>query len=113
MAVNGTLTDVNVGDKFTFAGINAVSLGSQKLVQDHERTFTVVGKGSGTLTISPKPIALDDATLTPVEKSYANIETSFTDTLDLNFKNTTATQSNIIEPHSNLALYDCGSVKYH
>ena len=102
--VNGVLTDVNVGDKFTFAGNKAVSLGSQKLVQEHDRTFTVVGKGSGTITISPKPIALDDATLTPVEKSYANIETSLADSAAITFLNTNAVQSNIIMANDALVL---------
>ncbi len=98
-------TDIKVGDKFTFPGVKAVALGTTKQVQDYDQTFTVAQVVDGTtLQISPKPISLADATLTPLERSYANIETDISAGASLNFLNTTDTQTNIIMANDSLVL---------
>ncbi|MCP4089914.1 MAG: coat protein, partial [Gammaproteobacteria bacterium] len=98
-------TDIKVGDKFTFPGVKAVALGTTKQVQDYDQTFTVAQVVDGTtLQISPKPISLADATLTPLERSYANIEIDIPAGSDVNFLNTTDTQSNIIMANDSLVL---------
>lgn len=68
----------NVGDKIKFVkggdDIQAVGL-SDKTPTGQAMTFTVVGKPDGTtLQIYPKPIAVEDAALTTVERAYANIQ---------------------------------------
>ena len=68
-----------VGDKVTFenAGTPVYALGKDdKTVTTSPMSFTVKSKPSGTtLEIYPKPIALDDAALTTLQKGYANIDT--------------------------------------
>lgn len=70
----------NVGDKIRFQNpgsvdVEAVGL-DDKTNTNEPMTFTVVGKpDSTTITVYPKPIALDDSALDDTEKSYANINT--------------------------------------
>lgn len=69
----------NVGDKITIAngGVTVKAVGlADKSDTGQAMTFTVVAKPTGTsLTISPKPIALDDPALSTLEKAYANVNT--------------------------------------
>lgn len=69
----------NVGDKIRFLnGPTPVeSLGlADKNPTGQAMTFTVVGIPDGTtLTVFPKPIALDDPSLSTLEQAYANIDT--------------------------------------
>lgn len=68
----------NVGDKITL-GVNAIGV-SDKTDSGQLRTFTIVAVPSGTsITVYPKPIALDDSALTALEKAYANVDTQITD----------------------------------
>ena len=98
-------SNVKVGDKFTFPSMKAVSLGTTKQVQDYDQTFTVAAVTDGTtLQISPKPISLADVTLTPLERSYANVEKNIVDGESLNFLNTTTSQTNIIMANDSLVL---------
>lgn len=68
-----------VGDKVSCAngGTSVESIGlADKNATGQAMTFTVVGKPDGTtLQVFPKPIALDDAALTTLEKASANIDT--------------------------------------
>lgn len=69
----------NIGDKITFANtavtVKAVGL-ADKSDTNQAMTFTIVGKPTGTsITVFPKPIALDDPALSTLEKAYANINT--------------------------------------
>ena len=70
----------NVGDKVTFSNaavtVKAIGL-DDKSPTDQAMTFTVIAKPNATtLTVSPKPIAADDAALSVLEKAYANIDTT-------------------------------------
>lgn len=68
-----------VGDKISISNsgttIKAVGI-SDKTVTDTTMTFTVVGKPTGMLTISPKPIAINDAALSLTERAYGNVNTT-------------------------------------
>ena len=78
----------NVGDKISIAngGTTVKSIGlADKNETNQAMTFTVVAKPSGTsLTIYPKPIALDDPGLSVLEKAYANINTQILNTATVN-----------------------------
>lgn len=72
----------NVGDKVVFSNtgttVKAVGI-SDKTNTDQARTFSIVGKPTATsIQVYPKPIALDDAALTTLEKAYANVDTTIT-----------------------------------
>ena len=65
----------NIGDKVTIGAVEAVGL-DDKTLTGQLMTFTIVAKPSGTsISVYPKPIALDDAGLTTLEKAYANVNT--------------------------------------
>lgn len=69
----------NVGDKVTFSNgadaVNAVGVSDQTNTA-RAKTFTIVAKPSATsITVYPKPIAVDDPGLTAMEAKYANIDT--------------------------------------
>lgn len=69
----------NVGDKVTFTNgsdpVYAVGA-SDKTNTLVERTFTIVAIPSGTsVSIYPKPIALNDGDLTLTQQAYANVDT--------------------------------------
>ena len=74
----------NVGDKIKFTNttgtplgdVNAVGL-ADKTDTEQAMTFTVVAKPSGTMiSVYPKPIAVDDSTLSDEEKASANVNTT-------------------------------------
>lgn len=71
--------DFEVGDKVTISNagetIKAVGI-SDKTNTGTAMTFTIVGKPTGMLTISPKPIAIDDTALTLTERAYGNVDTT-------------------------------------
>jgi len=100
-----TTADVKVGDKFTFPGVKALNMGSDKITLDYDQTFTVAQvKDATTLVISPKPIWIDDPNLVGVEKAYANIASEVTSGTSLNFLNVNTTQTNIIMANDALVL---------
>lgn len=79
----------NVGDKVTF-GVNAIGV-SDKTDTGQLRTFTIVDIPDGTsVTVYPKPIALDDPALTDMQKAYANIDTQITNLTPMTRVNTAA-----------------------
>ncbi|CAH0528419.1 hypothetical protein CTH30272_02103 [Allocatenococcus thiocycli] len=88
-------TGLKRGDKISFAGVKFLSqMAKNVLTQD--ATFTVVNVVDGTdIVISPKPVALDDGTLTTAEKAYANVNTSLADTAAVNILNIATKQSNV------------------
>ena len=60
-----------------------------KNVLTDDATFSITRVIDGThIEITPKPIALDDASLTKEEKAYANVNTSLADTTPVNVLNT-------------------------
>lgn len=90
-----TTVGVNVGDKFSVADLKAVSM-MDKTPQDEDMTFTVVAiPDAATLTISPRPIALDDGSLSSTQLAYANVNTSFADADTLVWLNTADVKTNV------------------
>ncbi len=74
-------TNYNVGDKVIFQNPHSVYVYSvgldDKTVTNQPMTFTIVAKPDATtITVFPKPIAINDAALTTLEKSYGNINTT-------------------------------------
>ena len=69
----------NIGDKVTFdnTAVSVTAIGiSDKTDTDVAKTFTIVAKPTATsITVFPKPIALDDPALTTIEAAYSNIDT--------------------------------------
>jgi len=65
----------NVGDKITFDTVESVGR-ADKNETNELMTFTVVGKdisAANTIRIYPKPIGVNDATLTALEQAYGNV----------------------------------------
>jgi hypothetical protein len=90
----------NVGDKVTISNsgttIKAVGL-DDKTVTGSAMTFSIISKPTTTsLEIFPKPIALDDASLTTLEKAYANVNTVILNAATVDRLNTDASnQANL------------------
>jgi len=86
----------NIGDKVTFAngGVTIKALGlADKSDTGVAMTFTIVAKPSGTsITVYPKPIAVNDAALSTLEKAYANVNTKILNTATVNRVNTDASK---------------------
>jgi len=74
IALTGAITTLVVGDRISFANVNAVGL-QDKTNTGQLMTFTVVEKGAGTIKVYPRPIAVNDAALSAAQKAYANINT--------------------------------------
>lgn len=66
-----------VGDWISFTGINSLGL-HDKTNTGQEMTFKIVDITGNNVKVYPKPIALDDASLTDSELAYANIATQIT-----------------------------------
>lgn len=89
-----------VGDKVTLDNTGPVPVQSIGLADKNpsgqSMTFTVVGiPDATTLTIFPKPIALDDAGLSAIEAEYANIDTQVISGATVQKINTVAQRPNI------------------
>lgn len=111
LTVNST-TGVNVGDKFTIAGMYAISRDG-KIQSDSLMTFTVAGVTSGTvLSISPRPYAWDErpatdggsGVLTRDESAYANVNTAFNNSDALNWLNSDGGKANVIMTKDSMVL---------
>ena len=74
----------------------AIRYSPVKLPLKYDQTFTVVAKGASSITISPRPIAADDSSLTDEQKVYANIATQLTAADELNWLNTVEDQSSVV-----------------
>lgn len=103
ITVTGSTAAVVVGDKFKFADVKAISLG-EKVVQEYDQTFTIAAINGQVLTISPRPMAFDDASLTDLEKEYTNINTQIVDTDALVYLNTTTRKSNVVMTQDSMVL---------
>ncbi|WP_145534848.1 P22 phage major capsid protein family protein [Yersinia alsatica] len=91
------------GDKISFAGVKFLAQ-MAKNVLTHDATFTVVAVNGANVTISPKPIALSDVTLTPEQKAYANVNTTLANAMAVNILNTTTTATNVFWADDSIRL---------
>lgn len=97
-------TGLKRGDKIKFAGVKFLSQMAKNVLTD-DATFTVVSVDDSThITISPKPVALDDASLTLAEKAYANVNTSLADQAAITALNTTTLPSNVFWANDSIRL---------
>lgn len=101
-----TTVGLNVGDKFSVAGMNSVSLGN-KIDTGRLATFTIVSIPSGTtIEIFPKPIAWDErpvadggsGALSAEQAAYANVTTAFNNTDALVYINDNGAPNNLWTP---------------
>lgn len=91
------------GDKISFAGVKFISqMAKDLLTQD--ATFAVVGVDGNNITIMPKPIALDDATLKPEERAYANVNTSLAAGAAISVINVKTAKTNIFWADDSITL---------
>lgn len=81
------------GDVITIAGINALNI-MDKTDTGELMTFRVIDVTGDDLTVYPKPIAADQAGITPEQAAYANISTAITTGAAVASVNTTAGQAN-------------------
>jgi hypothetical protein len=70
----------NIGDKvyFTNSGTPVYAVGlDDKVVTSSPMTFTIVAKPNGTsVTVMPRPIAINDGALSALQQAYGNINTT-------------------------------------
>lgn len=92
------------GDKISFTGVKFLSQMAKNVLTD-DATFSITRVIDGThIEITPKPIALDDASLTKEEKAYANVNTSLADTTPVNVLNVATTTANVFWADDSIRL---------
>ena len=85
----------SVGDKVTFSDVNAVGL-ADKTDTGILMTFTIVGIPNGTtVTLFPKPIAVNDGALSVTEQAYANVNTQIVSGATMSAVNVTGGRANL------------------
>lgn len=88
-------TGLKRGDKISFAGVKFLGqMAKNVLAQD--ATFSVVRVVDAThVEITPKPVALDDVSLSPEQRAYANVNTSLADAMAVNILNVKDARTNV------------------
>ncbi|EDW1420473.1 coat protein [Salmonella enterica subsp. enterica] len=93
--VVSSTTGLKRGDKISFAGVKYLSQMAKNVLTD-DATFSITRVIDGThIEITPKPVALDDATLTAEEKAYANVNISLAASATVTLLNVSSTTANI------------------
>ncbi|HGM5437413.1 TPA: P22 phage major capsid protein family protein [Serratia marcescens] len=93
--VVSSTTGLKRGDKISFAGVKYLSQMAKNVLTD-DAAFSITRVIDGThIEITPKPVALDDATLTAEEKAYANVNTSLAASAPVTLLNVATTTANI------------------
>ncbi|PIJ46074.1 P22 phage major capsid protein family protein [Tatumella sp. OPLPL6] len=88
-------TGLKRGDKISFAGVKFLGQ-MAKNVLTHDATFSVVRVVDDThIEITPKPVALNDTTLSPEQRAYANVNTTLADKTAINILNTQDARTNV------------------
>lgn len=82
------------GDKISFAGVKFLAQMAKNVLTD-DATFSVVAVNGNQITITPKPIALNDASLTTAERAYANVNTSLAAGAAINLLNVDTAMANV------------------
>ncbi|MBH2720149.1 coat protein [Serratia ureilytica] len=92
------------GDKISFTGVKYLSQMAKNVLTD-DATFSITRVIDGThIEITPKPIALDDATLLPEERAYANVNTSLANSMAVNVLNIVTTTANVFWADDSIRL---------
>ncbi|MEY6762898.1 P22 phage major capsid protein family protein [Kluyvera ascorbata] len=93
--VVSSTTGLKRGDKISFAGVKYLSQMAKNVLTD-DATFSITRVIDGThVEITPKPVALDDTSLTAEEKAYANVNTSLAASAPVTLLNVATTTANI------------------
>lgn len=88
-------TGLKRGDKISFTGVKFLGQ-MAKNVLNQDATFSVVRVVDGThVEITPKPVALDDVSLSPEQRAYANVNTSLADAMAVNILNVKDARTNV------------------
>lgn len=97
-------TGLKRGDKISFTGMKYLSQMAKNVLTD-DATFSITRVIDGThIEITPKPVALDDATLLPEEKAYANVNTSLAASMPINLLNIATTTANVFWADDSIRL---------
>ena len=91
------------GDKISYAGVKFLSQMTKNLLT-HDATFSVVAVNGNNVTIMPKPIALDDASLSREERAFANVNTTLTDDMAVTVINAKDAQTNVFWADDSITL---------
>ena len=88
-------TGLKRGDKISFTGVKFLGqMAKNVLTQD--ATFSVVRVIDGTkVEITPKPVALNDVSLSPEQRAYANVNTTLANNMAVKVLNIATVQSNV------------------
>lgn len=88
-------TGLKRGDKISFTGVKFLGQMAKNLLAQ-DATFSVVRVVDGThVEITPKPIALDDTSLSPEQRAYANVNTSLANSMAVNVLNKVNARTNV------------------
>lgn len=102
--VVSSTTGFKRGDKISITGVKFLSQMAKNVLTD-DATFSVTRVIDGThLEITPKPIALDDTTLTAEEKAYANVNTSLAASAPVKILNIADAVSNVFWADDSIRL---------
>lgn len=97
-------TGLKRGDKISFTGVKFLSQMAKNVLTD-DATFSITRVIDGThIEITPKPIALDDSTLLPEEKAYANVNTSLAASAPITLLNVATTTANVFWADDSIRL---------
>ncbi|HGJ5884105.1 P22 phage major capsid protein family protein [Arsenophonus sp.] len=91
------------GDKISFADVKFLAQMAKNILTK-EATFTVVSTDKNKIAIAPKPIALDDDSLKPEEKAYANVNISLADGAAINILNIKDATANVFWADDSIRL---------
>ena len=106
LTVSGTISGAVAGDKFTIAGVNAVSL-VNKNDTGNLRTFTVTGVSGQDITYSP-PIIVDsgapNSTVTQARDDYANCTAAPANSAAVTFVNYDTALTNVFFENESVCI---------
>lgn len=94
-----------VGDKVSIGALEAIGL-ADKTLTGQPMTFAIVAlPDATTITVFPKPIALDDVLLNETELAYANVDTTISNTDSVDRLNVgTSEKANIFWAHDSIEV---------
>lgn len=102
--VLSSTTGFKRGDKISFTGVKFLSQ-MAKNVLTHDATFSITRVIDAThVEITPKPIALNDTSLTKEQLAYANVNISLADTTPVTVLNTTTAETNVFWADDSIRL---------
>ncbi|MCX8958321.1 coat protein [Erwinia psidii] len=97
-------SDLKRGDKISFSGVKFLAQMAKNVLTD-DATFSVTRIiDETTVEITPKPIALDDASLSAAQRAYANVNTSLAAEMAVNILNVADATTNVFWANDSLRI---------